>query len=124
METFYKAEALRHMREDPGHVAQVWWTKLVAFFWFDPYHELAKQPTYRWGYILLLLTGIPGIVLAIRRGRFDPIFPLTLLGLLLTYIPTVMLPRYRILYVVMLLMLAAFWISVQVDRRIAAKGAK
>ncbi len=113
----YRAEVRRFVMNYPVEYASLCAKRLWYFLWFDPTHPIARNIVYRAGYILLLLVSIPGIVIAIRRRKLDPVFPLIYLGYIVLYVPVLVLPRYRIIPVVMLLLLASYAVSVLLERR-------
>ncbi|MFZ5433448.1 MAG: glycosyltransferase family 39 protein, partial [Calditrichota bacterium] len=107
-DSFYFSEVGRFIRSNPLHYADLCLRRLGVYLWFDPTHPLAQNIIYRISYILTLVLAIPGIILAIRRKQMDPIFPLTYFGYLLLYVPVLVLPRYRIIPLLVLLLMSAF----------------
>jgi 4-amino-4-deoxy-L-arabinose transferase-like glycosyltransferase len=118
---YYKAEAMRFIREDPARYLNLCAKRLGYFLWFDPTHPLAKNTVYRLSYLLLLVFTIFGTVLALRANRLDIILPIILLGYLALYVPVMMLPRYRIIPIVLMLLVSAYaleflWIRMKGNR--------
>ncbi|MDD5089252.1 MAG: glycosyltransferase family 39 protein [bacterium] len=104
----YFREAMRFIRETPADYLRLCANRLMYMLWFDPTHPLTGQVVYRWSYILLWIVAVPGAVMAVRRRWLDPVLPLTFLGFFALYVPIMVLPRYREVPVVILLLLAAF----------------
>ncbi len=105
---YYKAEATKFIRDDPARYLNLCAKRLGYFLWFDPTHPLAKNIVYRLSYLLLLLFAIPGIVLASRSKGLDVVLPIMFAGFLALYVPVMILPRYRIIPIVLLLLVAAY----------------
>ncbi|RPH93240.1 hypothetical protein EHM69_10870 [candidate division KSB1 bacterium] len=103
----YGAETIRFIRERPGEYLSLCALRLSYWVWFVSNHQLASNPIYRASWILLLLLSLPGAVIAVRQRRMDAVLPLILLGYMLLYIPSLVLPRYRIVTVLLLLLFAA-----------------
>ncbi|MDD5089251.1 MAG: hypothetical protein PHI18_10720, partial [bacterium] len=108
---FMMQEALRYIREHPRHYLQLTWRRLGYYVWFVPYHALAQNIVYRLSWIAVLVLGGIGLIRAIRRRVLDPAIPATFLAFLLLYVPIIVLPRYRIISVVLMLLLAAYSMS-------------
>jgi len=118
----YRREVAHFIRERPGEYLSLCVKRLTYFLWFDPTHPIARSKVYRFGYILLLAFAVPGFVLAYRRRVLDPIVPLVYLGYLAFYVPVIVLPRYRIIPVLMLLLLASYALERMRSRFFGAKG--
>ncbi|MCX6601731.1 MAG: hypothetical protein NT025_09255 [bacterium] len=73
-------------------------------------------------YLFLLAFAVPGFVTAYRRRMLDPIVPLIYLGYLAFYVPVIVLPRYRIIPVLMLLLLASYAAERMRSRYFGVKG--
>jgi hypothetical protein len=82
--------------------------RLTYFLWFDPTHPIARSKVYRLSYLLLLAFAVPGLLMASHRRALDPIVPLVYLGYLAFYVPVIVLPRYRIVPVLLLLLMASY----------------
>jgi 4-amino-4-deoxy-L-arabinose transferase-like glycosyltransferase len=108
---FYRAEALRYIRTHPVHYLELTAKRLWYYLWFDPTHPLAKNLIYRVSYIFLLIIAIPGVILAVRRRELDLTFLIMFGGFLLLYVPVIVLPRYRIIPVLMLLIMASYFVA-------------
>ena len=108
----YIAETYRMIKQDPAAYLNHCLVRLRGFVLFVRYHPLASNPIYRSSWILLLIFGIPGVVMASRSHRIDPVVPLIILGFLLLYVPVEMLPRYRVVPASLLMLFA----SVSIDR--------
>jgi hypothetical protein len=103
---------------------QLCWKRLTYYLWFDPTHPLAKNLVYRVSYVLALILGIPGIVLAVHRHKMDTAIVLAFFGFLALYVPVIVLPRYRIIPLLFLLLMAAYAVDVlwtRVERHRAAR---
>ena len=111
----YLREVARFVRTYPLEYVQLCARRIQYYLWFDPTHPIARNLVYRIGYVLLLLAAIPGAIWAWRRRALDPLIPLVYFGYLVFYAPVLVLPRYRIIPVLILLLLA----SLTVDRLLA-----
>jgi 4-amino-4-deoxy-L-arabinose transferase-like glycosyltransferase len=116
-DAFYRNEALQFITKNPGHYLKLCLRRLGFFVWLDATHPLAQNPIYRISYGLLLCVALPGIVLAWRRRTMDLIIPLTYLGYLALYVPVLVLPRYRIIPVLLLLLMASYAIAALLEFR-------
>jgi 4-amino-4-deoxy-L-arabinose transferase-like glycosyltransferase len=103
----YAEEVLRFIRQHPSEYLALCGKRFVYWIWFVSGHQLAKNPVYRASWIALLALSIPGLVCAARRHLLDPVFSLSLLGYMLLYVPTTVLPRYRVVTTTILLLFAA-----------------
>jgi 4-amino-4-deoxy-L-arabinose transferase-like glycosyltransferase len=110
-DAFFKREAIQFISQHPAQYLQLCLRRLGFYIWLDATHPLAQNPIYRISYIVLLVFAIPGIYWSIRRKAMDPIIPLTYLGYLVLYVPVLVLPRYRIVPVLLLVLLASYAIS-------------
>lgn len=108
---FYRDEAIQYIKTHPLQYAKLTVKRLWYYLWFDPIHPLAKNVIYRASYIILLMLGIPGIVRAFRQKCLDPILVISFAGFLVLYVPIIILPRYRIIPVVWLLLFAAYFVD-------------
>lgn len=106
----YISETRRFISEHPTEYLRLCIKRLQYFLWFDETHPIARSSMYRLSYIFLLLIAIPGVIWAIRRHRLDPILPLIGIGYVMLYVPVLVLPRYRIILVVLFLLMAAYTI--------------
>ena len=107
IERFYISEATQYISQHPVRYVELSARRLYYLFWFDPTHKLARNNVYRLSYVLLLLLAIPGLVLALKRRMLDPVWPLILLGHIAVYVPTIIVPRYRIVMIVVYVLMAA-----------------
>jgi 4-amino-4-deoxy-L-arabinose transferase-like glycosyltransferase len=105
---FYGREAIRFIRTNPGEYLALCAKRLWYFVWFVPVHPLAKNLIYRFSYVLLLLVAMPGIVMALLHKRLDPVIVIVFAGFAALYVPTLIMPRYRIVPVLLLLLLASY----------------
>lgn len=105
---YYFAHALSFIRDHPGRYVRLCAYRLAYFLWFDPNHPLARNDVYRVSYVLLLAIAAAGTFLSLRRRQLDPVLPLTYVLYLLFYIPILSAPRYRIVPVLLLLLLAGY----------------
>jgi 4-amino-4-deoxy-L-arabinose transferase-like glycosyltransferase len=113
----YRADARKFMARYPLEYASLCAKRLWYFVWFDPTHPIARSLVYRLGYILLLALAIPGAIFAWRRKTLDPILPLIYLGYLALYVPVLVLPRYRIIPILLLLMMASYAVDCFIQMR-------
>jgi len=114
---YYLSHALSFIRDHPLRYARLCGNRLAYFLWFDPNHPLARSSVYRVSYVLLLAVAAAGILLSVRRRRLDPVLPLTYLLYLLFYVPVLSAPRYRIIPVLLLLLLASYAAGALVEWR-------
>ncbi len=112
----YRAEGKRFVRENTAEYVSLTLKRLLYFVWFDPTHPIARNLIYRVSYILLLFLAIPGIIWAYHKKKLDPAIILSVTGYLVLYVPVIVLPRYRIIPVLFLVLfagvsIAAIWES-------------
>ncbi len=112
----YKAEVWRFIRAHPMEYVKLCGRRLLYWVWFVPGHQLASNWFYRASWITLLLFAIPGFVLLARQRRINIVWPLILVGYVLYYVPTIVLPRYRVVTAVVLLFFAAASVNHLVTR--------
>jgi len=105
---FYRHEALRFIQAHPWHYLKLTARRLYYFVWFDPTHPLARNLIYRSSYVIALLMGIPGIMLAARRRKIDSVLLISFFGFIALYVPVIILPRYRIIPMLFLLLMASY----------------
>ena len=105
---YYLSHALSFVRDNPWEYARLCVNRLAYFLWFDPNHPLARNAVYRVSYVFLLAIAAVGTFLSLRRRRLDPVLPLTYLLYLLFYVPVLSAPRYRIIPVLLLLLVASY----------------
>jgi 4-amino-4-deoxy-L-arabinose transferase-like glycosyltransferase len=117
----YRGEVIRFIRTRPGEYLQLCAKRLTYFLWFDPTHPIARSRVYRLSYVFLLALAVPGFMIAYRRRVLDPIVPLAYLGYLVFYVPVIVLPRYRIIPLLMLLLLASYALDVMRSRVFGSK---
>ena len=115
----YRAEVKRFVHEYPLEYVELCVRRAWFYLWFDATHPIANNLVYRVGYVLLLLLAVPGAVLAWRRRELDPLIPFVYFGYLAFYIPVLVLPRYRIIPVLMLLMMASYLVNKFLEWRTA-----
>ncbi len=107
----YIAEVRRFIAHYPMEYLRLCGKRLQYYLWFDETHPIAKSIIYRFGYIFAMVFGVCGFLIAYRHSKLDPIIVLIYLGYLLLYIPVLILPRYRIMSVILLLLLSAYTIE-------------
>jgi hypothetical protein len=113
---FYKKEVIRFIQDYPGEYLSLTAKRLLYYVWFDPTHPIARSIVYRAGYILLLLLALPGFVIARRKRKLDRLILIAISGYLVLYVPVLVLPRYRIIPVTFLLLLAAVTVDYLLER--------
>jgi 4-amino-4-deoxy-L-arabinose transferase-like glycosyltransferase len=118
---FYRNEALEYIRTHPRHYMMLTAKRLWYFVWFDPTHPLAKNRIYRASYMLLLILAIPGIVQAARARKLDAALVIAFAGFLLLYVPVIILPRYRIVPMMFLLLMASVAVDWIIQRYLAGQ---
>ncbi len=106
----YRDEIRQVVRDDPWRYVRLTFDRLRYLLWFDPTYPLGSHPLYRSGYLLLLATALPGIVIAARARRFDAVFWWIVVGHLVLYVPVMVVPRYRLLTNTLLLLFSAVWL--------------
>lgn len=104
----YLAEAKKFAFENPSEYLQLTLLRLRYFVLFDETHPFAKNIIYRVGWVLLLVVGISGGIAAKRRDLLDPAISLSIALLMILYVPVLILPRYRMIPALWLLLLAAY----------------
>jgi len=97
--------------ENPGEYFRLTMRRLQYFVLFDETHPFAKNLVYRIGWVLLLIGGIRGGILAKRKGVLDPAILLSVGLLAVLYVPVLVLPRYRMILALWLLILAAYLVD-------------
>jgi hypothetical protein len=107
----YREEVRRVVLADPWRYARLTFDRLRYLLWFDPTYPAGSHPLYRVGYLLLLATALPGVVIAWRAGRFDAVFWWVVAGHLALYVPVMVVPRYRLLTNTLLLLFSAVWLA-------------
>ncbi len=107
----YRDEVRRIVRDDPWRYARLTLDRLRYSLWFDPTYPLGRHPLYRAGYLLLLATALPGVVIAWRARRFDAVFWWVVIGHLVLYVPVMVVPRYRLFTNTLLLLFSAVWLA-------------
>ena len=112
----YLREVVRFVSERPREYFQLCLKRLTYYLWFDPTHPIARNIIYRLSYLLLLMFAAPGFILAYRKCVLDPIIPLVYLGYLVFYVPVLMLPRYRIIPMLLLLLMASYTLTVLIEQ--------
>lgn len=106
LDKFYYDEAVRFIKENPGEFVWLTIKRIVYFITFDPTHPLTRNVVYLGGHLFLLLFGIWGAILLKREKNLDNIFIIIPLVALFFYAPVVMLPRYRLFFTLVLLLLS------------------
>jgi 4-amino-4-deoxy-L-arabinose transferase-like glycosyltransferase len=108
---FYAQEAFKFIAAYPGRFVELCAARLWYMLTWVPLHPLARNWIYRGSYILLCAVALPAIYLLAKRRRLDPIFPLLMILTLAMYVPVMVQPRYRIMVVSCLLILASALLS-------------
>ncbi len=111
IEQFYVREATGYIRKYQAHYLELTGRRLLYLLWFDPTHRLAQNVVYRLSYVALLMLAIPGFYLAWRQRKLDPVWPLILLGHIALYVPVIIVPRYRIMMIVVYALFAAWTVN-------------
>ncbi|MBU1984314.1 hypothetical protein KJ815_07885, partial [bacterium] len=105
---YYLRAALDYIGANPGQYALLTAKRLWYFIWFDPTHHFTGHAVYRVPYIVVLLLSVIAVVRLVRSRGTDPFMIVTYLGFAVLYVPVISLPRYRIVPVAILLLLAAY----------------
>ncbi len=108
---FYGDTAKSWIASHPREYLVLCLKRLKYYLWFDPTHYLASNMVYRMSYVILLLLALPGLYLLVKRRLLDGVIVLSVLGYLALYVPTIVLPRYRIILVLFQLMFASYLVS-------------
>jgi 4-amino-4-deoxy-L-arabinose transferase-like glycosyltransferase len=111
LDKFYMTEATKFIRNHP--LKYLWLTtkRIVYFFTIDPTHPLTMNIPYIGGYIFALIFGIWGALILKAKGCLDNIFLITTLLFLAFYAPVMMLPRYRMVFTLILIILSSISIT-------------
>jgi len=107
---FYGETAKSWIKSHPSEYLELCFKRLKYYLWFDPTHYLAMNIVYRLSYIFLLMLAVPGLFLLLKSKNLDGVIILSILGFLALYVPTIVLPRYRIILVLFLLMFAGYFV--------------
>jgi len=115
LDLFFRNEAVRFIKENPQRYLSLVLKRALYFFTYDPTHPLTRNFAYLGGYLFVVIFGIWGGILAGKNKTFDCIFIIAPLLPFLFYIPLVMVPRFRIVMILVLLMLSSLSISSIID---------
>lgn len=107
---FYAETAKTWIKSHPTLYLDLCLKRLKYYLWFDPTHYLATNAVYRMSYIMLLFLALPGFFILLKRNELDGAVILSILGFLALYVPTIVLPRYRIILVLFLIIFAAYFV--------------
>jgi len=113
---FMQKEGMQYIKEHKMHYLQLCLKRLYYYWWRDTTHPLTGRPEYFYPYFVILVFGLGGIYIAFRHRKLYIVFILTMLGYMALYIPVVMLPRYRIIQVVILIMYGSYFIEQLLNR--------
>lgn len=111
LDKFFGREAIKFIKENPTRYLSLTIKRAFYFITFDPTHPLTKNIFYLGGYLFVVFFGIWGGIISKRLGTFDSIFIIAPLLPFLFYVPIVMVPRFRIVMVLVLLMLSSLSLS-------------
>lgn len=111
LDSFYTAEACKFIKAEPWRFAKLTLLRAIYFVTIDPTHPLAKNMFYLGGYLFLLIFGVWGTIILWRRKIFDVALILMPLFQLFLYTPVMVLPRYRMVLVWILIVLASIPIA-------------
>ncbi len=107
----YRYEGKRFVSEHTGDYLLLCLRRLGYFLWFDETHPIARRVEYRISFIALIILAVPGIIWAARRRLMDGVFVWATLGYVAMYVPVIVLPRYRIIPVLFLVLFAGLALS-------------
>ncbi len=111
IDAFYRDEAIKFIKANPGEFVRLTLKRALYFFTFDPTHPLTRNIVYIAGHLFLLWFGFWGALIMKKNRMFDNIFILIPLVSLLFYMPVVILPRYRLFLTLMLMLLSTIPIA-------------
>jgi len=116
IDKFYRDEAMKFIREDP--LRYVWLTtKRIAYFLIiDPTHPLTRNALYIGGYLFAVIFGIWGGVILKRRNQLDRFYILAPAITMVFYTPVIVLPRYRLILIWILLILASVPLTIVITK--------
>ena len=105
---FFKGEAIKFISENTGDYIALTLKRLIYFVWRDPTHPMSSNPLY-WGpHLLILLASVIGFYYAAKLKNIEPVFPLTIAVFMAVNIPVMVIPRYRVISVIILMLFASF----------------
>ena len=108
---FLRRKGKEYIKENPKRYLKLCLNRLFYFIWIDPTHPLSKHPAYFTGYIVLLVLGVPGLIMLFVKKRIDPALIFIIILNIIVYIPTIYLPRYRVLTIMVLMLVSAYSIE-------------
>ena len=115
LDKFYMQEALKFIKQDPERYAWLTLKRIIFFLTIDPTHPLTRNIVYIGGYILVLIFGIWGGAMLKKSGKLDKVFIIAPLMFFCFYTPVVIVPRFRLVAILILLMFSALpvaaWLS-------------
>jgi hypothetical protein len=106
-ERAYLRESVQLISADPTGYFSHCMKRLWYWIWFVPAHGLAGNWLYRAGWIGAVLLAVPGVIISRKYQKVDRVFPLIVLGFIVLYIPAIVLPRYRVITALVVLLFAA-----------------
>jgi len=107
IDKFYQDEAMKFIREDPNRYIWLTTKRMAYFLIIDPTHPLTRNALYIGGYLFVVIFGIWGGIILKRRKQFDRFYFLAPAIAMIFYIPVIILPRYRLILIWILLILAS-----------------
>lgn len=107
IDNFYKQEAYKFIKQDPSRYLWLTAKRIVYFLIIDPTHPYTKNIIYLGGYLFAVIFGIWGGIILKRKRQLDRIYILSPLIYMVFYVPVIILPRYRLMLVWILLILAS-----------------
>ncbi len=116
LDSFFGKEAFRFIKENPKRYVNLVAKRALYFITYDPTHPLTRNLAYLGGYIFVVIFGVWGGLIARKLKTFDCVFILGPLLFFIFYIPIVMVPRFRIVMILVLLMLSSLSIGSLLER--------
>lgn len=116
LDKFYLHEALKFIKQDPGRYIKLTLKRALFFITIDPTHPLTRNVVYIGGYIFVLIFGIWGGTMLKKNGKLDKVFIIAPLLFFCFYTPIVIVPRFRLIVILILLMFASLPIADRVSK--------
>jgi 4-amino-4-deoxy-L-arabinose transferase-like glycosyltransferase len=107
MDEFFLDEAIRFIKQNPSRYIKLVLKRMFYFLTIDPTHPLTGNFFYIAGYIWVVIFGIWGFILLRRSGPIEPSFMIAPILIFCFYVPIIIVPRFRLIMVLILLMLSA-----------------
>ncbi|MFC1657468.1 glycosyltransferase family 39 protein [Candidatus Moduliflexota bacterium] len=91
-------EGADYIRKNPGKAFRLSLRKIKYLWWRHPTHPLAKKGIYHISQLIVFLTGLAGLILALRTNRFFSLMMIFfVVSHTLAYMVFFAIPRYRLI---------------------------